>query len=127
MKNTQVNPIFSWDEETGIASCILYNKANNKTYLGIAQCHTDDFDMMNEKTGCNIAFLRAKIKAFQSYKNDELTPDGEKLLKFAKILECDVIDLLKDNSNRKPLNLNFRKREALKGIKPNQNQRRRYF
>ena len=74
MKNTQVNPIFSWDEETGIASCILYNKANNKTYLGIAQCHTDDFDMMNEKTGCNIAFLRAKIKAFQSYKNDELTP-----------------------------------------------------
>ena len=52
MKNTQVNPIFSWDEETGIASCILYNKANNKTYLGIAQCHTDDFDMMNEKTGC---------------------------------------------------------------------------
>ena len=49
---------------------IYYNKANNKTYVGIAQCHTDDFDMMNEKTGCNIAFLRAKIKAFQSYKND---------------------------------------------------------
>lgn len=55
--------------------------------------------------------------AVMKYENDELTPDGEKLVKFAKILECDVIDLLKDNSNRKPLNLNFRKREALKGKK----------
>jgi hypothetical protein len=41
----------------------------------------------------------------------------EKLVKFAEILDCKVADLLKDISNRKPLNLNFRKRESLSGRK----------
>ena len=49
--------------------------------------------------------------AVMKYENDELTPDGEKLLKFAKILECDVIDLLKDNSITSLLN-NFNKMMA---------------
>ena len=33
-------PIFSWDEETGIASCILTD--GEKVYTGIAQCHDGD-------------------------------------------------------------------------------------
>ena len=54
MKN---EPIFSWNEETGTASCIL--GSNEKIYTGFAQCHPDDADMKGEKTGCEIAFRRA--------------------------------------------------------------------
>lgn len=55
--------------------------------------------------------------AIAKYENNEVEPDGEKLVKFAEILDCKVADLLKDISNRKPLNLNFRKRESLSGRK----------
>ena len=55
--------------------------------------------------------------AIAKYENNEVKPDGEKLVKFAEILDCKVADLLKDISNRKPLNLNFRKRESLSGRK----------
>ena len=65
MKN---EPIFSWDEETGIASCIL--GSNEKIYTGFAQCHPDDADMKGEKTGCEIAFRRAKIHALRGYRDE---------------------------------------------------------
>lgn len=51
--------------------------------------------------------------AITKYEENILQPDGEKLLKFAEVLNCKVIDLLKDNSNKRTLNLNFRKREKL--------------
>ena len=51
------------------------------------------------------------------YENNQLKPDGEKLIKFAEILNCTVLDLLKDQSKRQALNLNFRKRKHLAGKK----------
>ena len=65
MKN---EPIFSWDENTGLASCILSDGKN--VYTGIAQCHPEDMDMMSEKTGCEIAFKRAKIEALRAYRDE---------------------------------------------------------
>ena len=40
--------MFEWDEELGLASCIITDKEN--TFYGQAHCHDDDLDMMNEKT-----------------------------------------------------------------------------
>lgn len=67
-------PMFDWDKETGTACCILYDKLRNKSFVGLAQCHPEDEDMMSEKTGCNLAFLRAQLKVLQDYKNNELIP-----------------------------------------------------
>lgn len=66
MKN---EPIFDWNPNSGIAICILTD--GEKNYVGEAVCHPDDEDMMNEKTGCEIAFRRAKIEALRA-KRDEL-------------------------------------------------------
>ena len=60
MKN---EPKFLWDKENRKATCILTD--GERKYIGEAICHTDDEDMMNEKTGCEIAFRRARIKALQ--------------------------------------------------------------
>lgn len=61
-------PIFNWDEETGIASCILSD--GEKVYTGFAHCHPDDEDMKGQKTGCEIAFRRAKINALRGYRDE---------------------------------------------------------
>ena len=53
--------------------------------------------------------------AIAKYENNILEPDGEKLVKFAEVLDCKVYDLLKDNTNKKIFNLNFRKRKSLNG------------
>ena len=65
MKN---KPIFNWDEETGISSCILSD--GKKVYTGFAQCHPDDEDMKGQKTGCEIAFRRARINALRGYRDE---------------------------------------------------------
>ena len=65
MKN---EPIFNWDEETGISSCILSD--GEKVYTGFAQCHPDDEDMKGQKTGCEIAFRRARINALRGYRDE---------------------------------------------------------
>ena len=65
MKN---KPIFNWDEETGVASCILSD--GEKVYTGFAQCHPDDEDMKGQKTGCEIAFRRARINALRGYRDE---------------------------------------------------------
>lgn len=61
-------PVFFWDEETGFAKCILTD--GTKTYTGSAKCHEDDMDMESEKTGCEIAFRRAKISALRGYRDE---------------------------------------------------------
>lgn len=61
-------PIFNWDEETGISSCILSD--GEKIYTGFAQCHLDDSDMKGQKTGCEIAFRRARINALRGYRDE---------------------------------------------------------
>ena len=64
----KIEPIFNWDGKIGMASCILSD--GEKTYIGFAQCHPDDMDMAGEKTGCEIAFRRAKIKALKGYRDE---------------------------------------------------------
>ena len=65
MKN---EPIFHWDEETGVSSCILSD--GERVYTGFAHCHPDDEDMKGEKTGCEIALRRAKIAALRGYRDE---------------------------------------------------------
>ena len=65
MKN---EPIFTWDEDKLMASCIITDR--NQTFIGIAQCHPDDADMSSEKTGCEIAFRRAKINALRCFRDE---------------------------------------------------------
>ena len=65
MKN---EPIFTWDEVFGRASCILSD--GDRIYTGFAQCHPDDGDMASEKTGCEIALRRARINALRGYRDE---------------------------------------------------------
>lgn len=53
-------PEFTWDEETGIAICIITDD-KQRTFIGEATCHPDDTDMRSERTGCELAFRRAKL------------------------------------------------------------------
>ena len=61
-------PIFNWEEETGTALCVIYDK--DKVYYGNATCHPDDRDMISEKTGCEIAYRRACIMRLKSLKEE---------------------------------------------------------
>lgn len=72
MKNKR-KPIYDWDEETGVATCFLFDK--NNTFIGIALCHSDDEDFKSEKTGLFIAESRARIKMLQHIRNNELKPE----------------------------------------------------
>ena len=60
-------PIFEWDEEQGLATCILTN--GEDVYYGFAYCHPEDEDMKGEKTGCEIALKRAEIEALKGYRD----------------------------------------------------------
>lgn len=65
MKN---EPIFHWDENTGVSSCILSD--GERVYTGFARCHPGDSDMASEKTGCEIALRRARIAALKGYRDE---------------------------------------------------------
>lgn len=65
-------PIFNWDPEEGVASCII--KYKNQTFCGVAMCHEEDKDMMNEKTGMEIAYRRATIDYLKYVRDMELKP-----------------------------------------------------
>lgn len=67
--NTQPN--FVWDEHSGTAICALYDKQTSKTYVGTATCHPEDKDFMSEKTGCEIAFRRAKIAFLRGLRDEQ--------------------------------------------------------
>lgn len=60
--------LYEWDEETGVATCILIK--NNIPYVGCATCSPNDEDMKSQKTGFHIAELRAQIKYLQQIKYD---------------------------------------------------------
>lgn len=65
-------PIFSWLEEDGIATCkLIYN---HNIFLGTAICHPDDQDMKSEYTGYMIAQKRATIQYFQHIRDNEIIP-----------------------------------------------------
>ena len=63
-------PIFNWDPEEGVASCII--KYKNQTFCGVAMCHEEDKDMMSEKTGMEIAYRRATIDYLKYVRDMEL-------------------------------------------------------
>ena len=65
-------PIFNWDPEEGVASCII--KYKNQTFCGVAMCHEEDKDMMSEKTGMEIAYRRATIDYLKYIRDMELKP-----------------------------------------------------
>ncbi|MDV3428508.1 MAG: hypothetical protein LIR50_16060 [Bacillota bacterium] len=67
-----LKPQFTWDEESGVATCILTD--GKEVYIGVAKCCDIDRDMMNEKTGCEIALKRATINYYKSVRNHELIP-----------------------------------------------------
>lgn len=67
-----LEPKFIWDEETGVSTCVLTD--GKDIYLGTAKCKEIDRDMMNEKTGCEIASMRAEIEYFKKLRDNELTP-----------------------------------------------------
>ena len=60
-------PICKWDADNGIAYCTIFD-ADGHAHEGKAVCAADDADMMNEKTGMEIAYRRAEIKAYKVYK-----------------------------------------------------------
>ena len=60
-------PICKWDADNGIAYCTIFD-ADGHAHEGKAVCAADDADMMNEKTGMEIACRRAEIKAYKAYK-----------------------------------------------------------
>lgn len=60
-------PICKWDADNGIAYCTIFD-ADGHAHEGKAVCAADDADMMNEKTGMEIAYRRAEIKAYKAYK-----------------------------------------------------------
>ena len=65
-------PIFNWDPEEGVASCII--KYKNQTFCGVAMCHEEYKDMMSEKTGMEIAYRRATIDYLKYVRDMELKP-----------------------------------------------------
>ena len=64
------SPEFSWDAETGLAACFMYNSFRNKNIISTAQCAPEDEDMKSEKTGCTIASLRALIELLRQQRDD---------------------------------------------------------
>lgn len=66
-------PSFEWDEEFGLATCILTDD-KGKEYAGFAQCHPEDGDMKSRRVGQEIALMRAEIVYAKHVRDDELKP-----------------------------------------------------
>lgn len=66
-------PEFTWDSETGTAVCVLKDD-KNRVFIGEATCHPNDTDMMSERTGCELAFRRAKLQYYRTVRDAELRP-----------------------------------------------------
>ena len=58
-------PQFYFNPEDGSSLCVITTKS--KTFVGTAQCCDTDRDMMSEKTGCEIAYHRAVIRALEDH------------------------------------------------------------
>lgn len=65
-------PKYAYDKLLRIATCTLTDGRNK--FVGKALCHEDDTDMESEKTGYEIAHMRAKIEYFKHIKNNEIKP-----------------------------------------------------
>lgn len=65
-------PEYFWNKENGTAFCTIYY--NKYSFMGEAQCHPDDRDMMSKLTGQTMAEMRATIKYLRFIKDCELQP-----------------------------------------------------
>lgn len=70
---------YFFNPEEGVTMCIISHKS--RTFIGQAKCAEEDKDMMNEKTGCEIARQRAIIKILTT-RRDELKLELSSLKKF---------------------------------------------
>ena len=65
-------PIFDYDMENGITTCVLPYK--NTVFVGQAICCPSDMEYASEITGCEIAHARAAIKNLIHIRDNELKP-----------------------------------------------------
>lgn len=66
-----------WDEEHGVARCIINYKTRSGIELngiGIAECSPEDSDFMSERTGSVIAEYRAEIDLIRKINKYEIKP-----------------------------------------------------
>ena len=68
----QIVPIYSWDPDSGVATCVIVDR--NNTDVRTAKCRPEERDMMGEKTGCTIAEMRAEIQYLKAIRDNEIKP-----------------------------------------------------
>ena len=73
------NVKFRFSNETGVTICEM--KYNNQDFTAMAVCAPEDEDMLNEKTGQEIAFNRACVKVLQ-YEKQRLKTENDGLKSF---------------------------------------------
>lgn len=83
---------YEFNEESGISICHIFDK--DEMFIGFAVCHDDDMDFLSERTGLQIAEVRAEIDALKHIRDYELTP----ALKALKHLQ----DNMKTSKNYNP-------------------------
>lgn len=66
-------PEFNWNAEAGAATCILTDN-KGRIFIGEATCHPNDIDMVSERTGCELAFRRAKLQYLRTIRDAEIKP-----------------------------------------------------
>lgn len=65
-------PVYTWDEELGVATCTIFYK--DIEFYGQAICHPDDKDMMSRLVGQTIADMRATLWYLRHVRDNELRP-----------------------------------------------------
>ncbi len=75
------SPIMYWDENLGLAQCVIIAK-DGSVHVGSAVCSPNDQDMKSEKTGCEIAHMRANIAYLRYVRDTEIKPELKSLKKF---------------------------------------------
>lgn len=70
-------PQYLWDEYTGTAFATIFYK--DYIFMGKAQCHPDDKDMMSKLTGQIIAEHRATLRYLRFIRDCELQPQLKSL------------------------------------------------
>ena len=71
------NLIEHWDEEHGVARCVLKYRMSSGAYLegiGIAECHSEDIAFMSRLTGSVIAQYRAELDLLKKINQYEISP-----------------------------------------------------
>ena len=63
-------PEYSWNEEMGVAKCVLYYK--DLEFCGTAYCHPEDRDMKNKLMGQRIAEKRAILEFLRFIRDYEI-------------------------------------------------------